>query len=973
MRIEELKSYELLSEQEIKIGDFRTGAKILTHKKTGAKVILLENDDENKVFYVAFRTPPHNSTGVPHILEHSVLCGSKKFPLKDPFVELAKGSPNTFLNAMTYPDKTVYPIASCNDKDFQNLMDVYLDAVFHPNIYQKKAIFLQEGWHYELDEEGNLSYNGVVYNEMKGAFSSADEIMDREIMNRLFPDTSYAVESGGDPEVIPQLSYEEFLAFHQKYYHPSNSYIYLYGNMDMAEKLDFIDREYLSEYDSQKVDSRILKQKAFDEGRRHQMEYPVDEDEDLSEKSYLSINYVIGDNLNTELNLAFEILDRVIINNNGTPLRKALLDAELGKDVFSEFDDGIAQTSFCIIAKDADPDREAEFINIVKSVLEKIVKEGFDKKALTASLNSLEFKYLEADFGRYPKGLMYGLDILSAWIHDDTRPFVHIDCNEAFASLREKIDTDYFEQLVDKYLLHNPHSLILTMNPKAGLLEEKEAELAQKLKTIKEKMTEEELQGIRNDLECLAQYQDREDTKEELECLPILTREDLKKEAALMVNEERKIGDHFFLYHDIFTNGIGYLTLSFNLLDIPEEYFRYLGILKLALFDVSTKSYDFGDLSNEIDYYAGGMNAALSVSNRMDDPKNCRITMNLNTKFMVRNMKKVFELLSEVALTSQLSDEKRLLEILREYKTGTQQSMVSGGHSLAVDRALSYQNPVAAYGDVLSKLSFYRLVSGIEENYSEKKADLVDKLQSLVKMIFRPENLEVDYIGAREDLPMLEECVQEFCKKLYTCDVERGKFVPVLEKKNEGFMEPSQVQFVCRAGNFRNKGLKYDGSLRALKVLLGYEYLWTNVRVKNGAYGCMCNFTGTGESYFVSYRDPQLAKTVEVYEKAAEFIRSYQADERTMTKYIIGAIGELDIPMTPATKGSYSKSNYYAGVSQEMIQKNREELLATTPEKIRELAKYVEAFMEDDCFVVAGNSNKIKENEKLFGKIENLF
>lgn len=973
MKVEELKSYEVLSDREIKIGDFKTDAKILRHRKTGARVILLENDDENKVFYIAFRTPPKDSTGVPHILEHSVLCGSKKFPLKDPFVELAKGSPNTFLNAMTYPDKTVYPIASCNDKDFQNLMDVYLDAVFHPNIYQKKAIFLQEGWHYELGEDGELSYNGVVYNEMKGAFSDADEILGREIQNHLFPDNTYAVESGGDPDVIPELTYEEFLAFHQKYYHPSNSYIYLYGKMDMAEKLEFIDREYLSEYDYLQVDSEIKPQKPFDVQRRIQREYPVEEGEDSTEKSYLSVNYVIGDNGDAELNLAFEILDRVIINNNGSPLRKALLDAELGNDVYSDFDDGLARTFFSIIAKDADPAREAEFLEIVQKVLTQIVKEGFDKKALRASLNSLEFKYLEADFGRYPKGLMYGLDVLSCWIHDETRPFAQLDCNDAFRSLREKIETDYFERLVDQYLLHNPHSLVLTMNPKAGLLEQHEEELADKLAQIRKGLSESDLDALKGELELLAQYQDREDTKEELECLPILTREDLKKEAPQLVNEERTIDDTFFLYHDIFTNGISYLTLYFNLKDIPKEYYPYLGFLKLALFDVSTENYDFGDLSNEIDYYAGGMNIAFSVSNRYDDPQKCRTTVCLNAKFLVRNMKKVFEILQEAALTSHLDDEKRLLEIIREYKTGTQQSMIAAGHSVALERALSYQNPVSAYGDVLNKLSFYRLASEVEEQFETRKAELIDKLQNLAKMVFRPENLEVDYIGSREDLPVLEECVRELREKLFTCDVAKGHFEPVMEKKNEGFMEPSQVQYVCRAGNFRQKGLPYDGSLRALKVMLGYEYLWMNVRVKNGAYGCMCNFLGTGESYFVSYRDPQLAKTVEVYEKAADFIRNYQADERTMTKYIIGAIGELDVPMTPAAKGGYSKGNYYAGVTQEMIQKNRDELLATTPEKIRSLAKYVDAFMEDDCFVVAGNAGKIKENKKLFGKIENLF
>lgn len=972
MKAEELKAYELLSSQVISIGDFKTEAKVLRHKKTGAKVALLENEDENKVFYIGFRTPPKDSTGVAHILEHSVLCGSEKFPLKDPFVELVKGSLNTFLNAMTYPDKTVYPVASCNDQDFQNLMDVYLDAVFHPNIYKNKAIFLQEGWHYELDDEEDLSYNGVVYNEMKGAFSDADDILFREIQGNLYPDTSYGVESGGDPAVIPELTYEDFLAFHGKYYHPSNSYIYLYGNMDAAEKLDFIDREYLSAYERMEEDSEIKLQPAFEAPRRLEMEYPVDEGEELREKAYLTVNYVVGDNLDPELYVAFQILDRVICNVNGAPLKTALLEKGLGKDVFSYYYNGIKQPSFSFVAKDADASREKEFLDTVDCVLRKIVKEGLDKKAILASLNSFEFKYLEADYGRYPKGLMYGLQIMDSWLHDDLKPFIHVDANQTFASLREKVDTDYYEKLIEKYLLDNPHKLVLVMRPKAGLLEEQEAALTEKLRKLREGMRAEDVQAIKADAELLKAFQDREDTPEELQKLPMLRREDLGRKAPEIINEVGKIGETPFLFHDIFTNGIGYLSLAFDLKDVPEEYYPYVGLLKLVLFDVSTENYTYGDLANEMDLYTGGMNSSVSVNAMYENPEECRTFFLMNTKYMVRNLEKAMEFLREVMLTSKLEDEKRLLEILREYRTNTQQSMMSAGHSLAVSRALSYDNYPDAYTDVLSKLSLYRLASAVEENFQERKTELIERLTTLSRMIFRAENLEVDYIGARDDLPALEKEIEALKKSLFDGEVTKGRFVPLLEKKNEGLMGPSQVQYVCRAGNFRKKGLPYDGSLIALKVMMGYEYLWMNVRVKNGAYGCMCNFSVSGASYFVSYRDPQLQKTVDVYKGAADFIRNFQADERTMTKYVIGAIGELDVPMTPATLGGFSRRAYVAGLTQEDLQREREELLATTPEKIRSLAKYVEAFMDDDCFVVVGNSNKIKENEKMFGKLETL-
>ena len=412
---------------------------------------LVSNDDENKVFYIGFRTTPKDSTGVAHILEHSVLCGSKEFPVKDPFVELVKGSLNTFLNAMTYPDKTVYPVASCNDKDFQNLMHVYLDAVFYPNIYKNESIFRQEGWHYELEgDEEELKVNGVVYNEMKGAFSSPDDVLEREIMNSLYPHTTYGCESGGDPEVIPELTYEEFLDFHRKFYHPSNSYIYLYGNMDMAEKLTFIDEHYLSAYDALKVDSEVTEEPAFDKPGRIVRDCPIGEGEDEEENTYLSQNFCVGDSLDPKLYIAFQILDYALCSAPGAPLKQALVDRGIGKDVYSIYENGIRQPYFSVVAKDTSVEKEQEFLQVTEEVLEKLAAEGFDEKALLAGINYYEFKYREADFGSYPKGLMYGLQVLDSWLYDDRLPFIHIEANNTFAELRKEVKTGYFEGLVQK-------------------------------------------------------------------------------------------------------------------------------------------------------------------------------------------------------------------------------------------------------------------------------------------------------------------------------------------------------------------------------------------------------------------------------------------------------------------------------------------------------------------------------------------
>ncbi len=971
--IADLAAYEIIEQREIT--DIGSMSVLMRHKKTGEKVALLANDDENKVFYIGFRTPPTDSTGVPHILEHSVLCGSREFPVKDPFVELVKGSLNTFLNAMTYSDKTMYPVASCNDKDFQNLMHVYLDAVFYPNIYQKKEIFCQEGWHYELDESsGELSVNGVVYNEMKGAYSSADDVLETAIMNSLYPHTTYGVESGGDPEVIPELGYEEFLDFHRKYYHPSNSYIYLYGDMDMAEKLAFIDEHYLSAFETLEIDSEIRREPENGAALREVVkEYPLNEGEDAEENTYLSINYSVGESTNQELCVAFQILDYALCSAPGAPLKQTLVDRGLGKDVYSIWENGIKQPYFSVIAKGTSLDRQQEFVDTVREVLEKIVREGFDEKALLAGLNYYEFKYREADFGSYPKGLMYGLQMLDSWLYDESKPFIYLELIDIFKGLREKVSSGLFEQLVEKYLLQNSHHSVVVLKPVEGLLESQENALAEKLAARKAAMSEEELQTVREESRKLREFQETEDAPEELAKIPLLSRKDLKKEAAAPVNEVRNIGDTTLLYHNLYTNGIGYLRLIFKLDEIPQEYFPYIGILKGCLGLLNTANYSYGDLFNEMNLITGGMAAVNNAYSRIDDSDTCTVTLELKTKAFYDKLDKAVEMMQEIILTSDFTDGKRLREILAEGKSRMQSQMMAAGHSVAAGRALSYGSVSGKISEELSGVPFYRVLAHLEENFEQEQQALVEKLQTLASMIFRPENLMVDFVGEESALEMLRLPVENMKKELYTCPVQKECYRPVPERKNEGFMTAGQIQYVCRAGNFRKRGLPYNGALRVLKVMMGYEYLWTNVRVKGGAYGCMCSFGRTGESYFVSYRDPNLAKTLEIYEKAAETISHYEADERTITQYIIGAISDLDMPMNPAAKGLYSLSAYMTGVDTAFLQRERDEILNVTAEDIRGLAAHIRAFMEDDFLCVVGNAGKLKSEEKLFMKLENLF
>ncbi|EGN40705.1 insulinase family protein [Eisenbergiella tayi] len=972
MKIEEMTSYRLVEKK--KIEDLNSMSYLLEHKKSGARIALLSNDDENKVFYIGFRTPPEDSTGVAHILEHSVLEGSRDFPVKDPFIELAKGSLNTFLNAMTYPDKTVYPVASCNDKDFQNLMHVYLDAVFYPNIYKEPKIFEQEGWHYEMESpEDELSINGVVYNEMKGAFSSPDDVLEREITNILFPDTSYSNESGGDPEAIPDLTYEQFLDFHRKYYHPSNSYIYLYGNMDMAEKLEYLDEAYLSHFDRITVDSEIGVQAPFEACAEAGKFYPITESEPEEDNTYLTYNIVVGDSLDRERYIAFQILDYALCSAPGAPLKQALLDKGIGKDIYSYYESGIRQSYFTIVAKNANLDRKAEFVECIEENLRSLSQKGIDKKALRAGLNFYEFRYREADFGSYPAGLMYGLQVLDSWLYDDAKPFIHIEAGETYKKLREKAETSYFEDLIRECMLENTHKGILTLAPRKGLAEERDRILTEKLAALKESFGSEQIQEVVEETHALLEYQETPDSKEDLATIPLLKREDIRKEAEPLVNEIRKTGDTTVMYHDIFTNHISYFRFLFDVKQVPEELFPYIGILKSVLGYVDTENFTYGELFHEINMETGGITSVTNFFTNARNLSDCLVTFEMKAKTLEDNLPRTVQLVREIMLKSKFDDGKRLYEILAELKSRLQSNLISSGHSVAASRAMSYFSRPAAIQEQVNGMPFYRLVADLEKNFDSRREDLQHKLEALVRCIFRPENLMLDYVGTEDHYEEFIALAGQVKEALYKEPVETKPFVIEPVKRNEGFLSASQVQYVCRAGNFINKGLAYTGALKVLKVMMSYEYLWQEIRVKGGAYGCMCAFGKSGDSYFVSYRDPNLKSTVEAYEKAADFIEAFDGDERTMTQYIIGAVSELDTPLNPAAKGLRGMSSYLTNQTYEDYQRERDELLGADVNTIHSLAAVIRAFMEDDCLCVVGNDNRLKEDKEMFDVLENLY
>ena len=968
MSIKDLYAYELQKEEDLK--GIKAKGYLLRHRKSGARVVYIENDDNNKVFSIGFRTPPSDSTGVPHIMEHSVLCGSRNFPAKDPFVELVKGSLNTFLNAMTYPDKTVYPVASCNDQDFQNLMHVYMDAVFYPNIYEHEEIFRQEGWSYQLDSaEDKLKYNGVVYNEMKGAFSSPEGVLDRVILNTLFPDTSYANESGGDPEVIPELTYEQFLDFHRKFYHPSNSYIYLYGDMDIEEKLHWLDQEYLGKYDREPVDSRIRFQEPFAEMQEKVIPYSIASEESEEDNTYLSYNKVVGTSLDKELYLAFQILDYALLSAPGAPLKKALTDAGIGKDIMGSYDNGIYQPIFSVIAKNANEEKKEEFIQVIEDVLRASVKNGIDTKAIEAGINYYEFRYREADFGNYPKGLMYGLQMMDSWLYDEEKPFIHIEALDTFEFLKKQIGTGYYEELIQKYLLDNPHGAIVIVTPEKGRTARMEAELEEKLQKYKESLTAEEVEAFVQKTQALEAYQSEPESEENLEKIPVLKREDISREIEPIINEEMTLAGVPVIFHEIETNGIGYVDVLFDMSLVEEQDLPYVGILQSVLGIIDTKRYDYGTLFNEINVNTGGIGTSLELYNDVTNirEKAFKATFEIKGKALYGKLPVAFDMMREILMESKLDDGKRIREILAMLKSRLLMKFQSSGHVTAVLRAQSYASPAAKLKDMTNGIAFYETVSYIEEHFEEEKEKLSEKLIDLSKKLFCGDNMMLSYTAAREGLEGLEEMVEKLKNSLHTRTAEEDKRCVIhCEKKNEGFKTASKVQYVAKAGNFIDQGVAYTGALQILKVIMSYDYLWQNIRVKGGAYGCMSNFNRIGEGYFVSYRDPNLKRTLDVYDGVVDYLKNFTVSERDMTKYIIGTMSGIDQPMTPASKGERSMNLYMNKVSAEMIREERNQILDAEQDDIRALYKVAEAVLQADQMCVIGGEDKIEEEKELF-------
>ncbi|NMM65423.1 insulinase family protein [Clostridium sp. P21] len=974
MKLDTDKVYEgfrLIEKKEI--NEINSTGMLFEHEKSGAKLFYLKNEDDNKVFSISFRTPPKDSTGLPHILEHSVLCGSRKFPLKEPFVELVKGSMNTFLNAFTFPDKTMYPVASRNNKDFLNLMNVYLDAVFYPNIYKYPEIMMQEGWHYELEnKDSEISYKGVVYNEMKGAFSSPESILFRKISEYLFPDTQYGKESGGDPDFIPNLTQEQFLDFHKKYYHPSNSYIYLYGDIDIIEKLKFLNEEYLKDFTRQNVDSELLYQKPFDKTRENTIKYPISSNEKEEDKTFLSMNFSVGKATDPEIYLAFDILEHLLLETPSSPLKKALIDAKIGKDVFGTFEGGILQPMFSIIVKNSNENEKEKFINIVKETLCKLVKDGIDKKLIEASINIKEFQLREADYQGYPKGLIYSMKAMDSWLYDEN-PWIHLAYEDTLKKIKSSLSSRYFEDIIEKYILKNNHSSILIVKPAKGLEEEKEASIRKKLNEYKESLSDKEIENLINNTNALKKRQVTPDTPEDLQKIPLLSIKDLDshaKKVSLMEKEENGVK---ILYHPEFTNGIAYVNMYFSTEGIKEEMIPYISILSTVIGKVSTENYHYEDLAKEINIYTGGIRYAVETYSEKGDSEKFYPKFVVKSKVLVNNISKLLTLIGEILAHTKYDDYKRIKEIIQETKSRLEMVIFEKGHVVSASHLFSYFSPIGKYDDMVSGLAFYKFIVDLEKNFDEKAKEISYNLHEVAKNIFNKNNLIVNVTTDEKDY---ESFSKQFCLVYNELGENRTAKVEYnfeFSPKNEGLMTSGKVQYVAKAYNFIKLGYSYTGGLLVLKTIANYDYLWNKVRVQGGAYGSFAAFYKNGNMFFTSYRDPNLKETLDTYDGAGAFFKNFNADDRQMTKYIIGTISDLDFPLTPSMKGERAAEYYIKHINYEDIQKEREEVLNVTIDDIRGFGDLISSAMEKNYLCVMGNEEKIKQNELLFNDLIDLF
>lgn len=952
-------------ESEEYLDDIKSKAYLLKHDYSGAKLLYLENEDENKVFGIGFRTPPENSKGTPHILEHCVLNGSRKYKTKEPFMDLLKGSLQTFLNAMTFSDKTIYPVASRNDKDFENLMDVYLDAVFYPRIYDKKEIFLQEGWHYELrTPEEELRYKGVVYNEMRGAYSSPDSYVYKELDSALYPDSIYSSDSGGDPYEIPNLSYEEFLDFHRKYYHPSNSYIFLYGKLDLEEQLSHIE-EYLNHFPAEKIDSSIELQKPFKEMKTIDASYPLTPGESEDNKDYLIYGALTNDKKNRKESLTNSIIRAVLFSEESSPVKNALLKAGLGEDTMTLSTDGLQQ-GMGICAINTSKNRRDEFYEIIENSILETVEKGFSKEELLASLNKIEFQLRECD--NYPtKGVIYMIQSLESWLYDED-PKVQFKFNKLLDELREAIDSDYYENFVREKILNNPHKVLISLEAKEGLNTKRDQEVHNALQEYKASLSQEEIVNIIEENKILEEMQNKEDTAEEKETIPALSLSDIKAKTLEIPTEEIHEGKTTILIHDLFTQRIDYFTLAFNLDFIREEEIQPLSLLSDAIGLMDTKNYSYQRLGTEEYLYTGGIHSSLS-SYFLEKENSYTKKFSIHAKAKPEFLDKMFDLIDETTRFTKFEDKKRLKEILQMIRLKLENGFVESGHQYALMRNRSNYSQQGAFDEKIGGLSYYDFIVDLEDHFDEKAEDLLTCLHKLSQKVFNKNKLIVNITTEEKENAL--NASKKYLEKLPELELEPYKLVFELEPKNEGITTSANINYIIQTGplEFPNG---YKGSFEVLSNILSNTYLYSFIRAQGGAYGTGMGISRSGRFGLYSYRDPNIAQTLDIYKNLPEIIQGLDLPQKELETFIIGSLNKFDPPTTNATKGKLGLLLYITGQTPEDTKKAMEEAIEADIEQFKEIVPLLRESLDKNYITVIGNADAIAKNKELFDIVRTL-
>jgi Zn-dependent M16 (insulinase) family peptidase len=955
--------FELVKEQFIK--ELNTNARLFRHVKTGARLLSMENQDENKVFGINFRTPPPDSTGLPHIMEHAVLCGSRRYPVKEPFVELLKGSLKTFLNAFTFPDKTGYPVASQNLKDFYNLVEVYLDAVFYPLI--TPHTLQQEGWHYELDSlEAPLAYKGVVFNEMKGAYSNPDSLLNKLVQESLFPDNVYGLDSGGDPRHIPDLTHAAFTNFHHTYYHPSNSYIYFYGDDDPEERLRYMDT-WLKDFEPLQVDSNIQLQPRFNQPKKLEFPYDVsaEEGEEGGKKAMLTVNWMLDETRDPELSLALSILGHILVGTPASPLRKALIDSGLGEDLAGGgLDDQTRQATFSSGLKGIALEDAGKVESLVLETLKELVVQGIDPDMIAASVNTIEFQLRENNFGSFPRGLMLMLVAMSNWLHEGD-PIQSLAFEAPLTAIKAQLTPEYryFERLIQEYFIHNPHRVTVLLKPDAELGRQKEAEENARLSRAREGLSQADLQAILENTAELKRRQVAPDSPEALATIPGLGLADLDKQIRTIPAEAGELAGARVLFHDLFTNGILYLDLGFDLHTLPQEYLPYMNLFGRALLEMGTEKEDYVKLSQHIGRSTGGIHASAFTSMVRGEAKSAALFL-LRGKATLDKTAELLDILRDVLLTARLDNPERFRQLVLEEKASQEAGLIPMGHSVTNLRLRALFNEADWANEQMdgpSYLFFLRkLAERVEADWPGVLADLEAMRQALINRSGLVCNVTVDAAGWQKFQPGLGA----FLEKLPSTGAVRQIWKPSPGIPFEGLSIPAQVNYVGKGADLFKLGYKLHGSVQVILNFLRTTWLWERVRVMGGAYGGMARFDlRSGVFTFLSYRDPNLVKTIENYDGTAKYLQEVN-DERLsqpeLVKSIIGAIGELDAYQLPDAKGFTSMVRFLIGEIDDLRQQYRDQLLATSLEDFQAFGAVLEKANEAGKVVVVGSAEALQ-------------